>query len=132
MNYKYSSFALIITVLIIYMSSIPDKAMWGLGSMGEQIISNLAHIPAYGLLTFLWLNSFSKTEDRQFSLVIIISILACMVLFAISDEIHQSFVPGRSASFIDIVLDVLGILAGLAVFKFFSRLKVFHRKEETV
>lgn len=34
-------------------------------------------------------------------------ILAGLVLFAISDEIHQSFVPGRTASLMDIGLDLL-------------------------
>ncbi|MBW1799012.1 MAG: VanZ family protein [Deltaproteobacteria bacterium] len=130
MNFKYAFLGILITGLIVYMSSIPDKSMWGFGSMGEQIVTNLAHIPAYALLTFLWLNSFAGAEHKPLSIPIM-SILACMTLFAISDEIHQSFVPGRSASLIDIVLDLLGILAGLAVFKFLGRLKLFRRREET-
>jgi len=34
-------------------------------------------------------------------------------LYALSDEVHQSFVPGRSPDFADWVADALGILAGL-------------------
>jgi VanZ family protein len=34
-------------------------------------------------------------------------ILLCF-LYASSDEIHQLFVPGRSGSFIDILLDTFG------------------------
>ena len=41
------------------------------------------------------------------------------MLFAISDEFHQSFVPGRSASLMDIGLDLLGIVLGLGVFRIF-------------
>ena len=47
------------------MSSIPDKTLWGSGSLSEQVISNLAHIPAYTLLTFLWLKSFAGTESKN-------------------------------------------------------------------
>ena len=44
-------------------------------------------------------------------------VLVGLVLFAISDEFHQSFVPGRTASFMDIGLDLIGIFCGLAVLK---------------
>lgn len=37
-------------------------------------------------------------------------------LFALSDEVHQGFVPGRSAELADWVADALGVLAGLFSF----------------
>ena len=119
MNYKYLSLAIFSTLLIICMSSIPDKTIWGSGSLTEQIISNLAHIPAYALLTFLWLKSFAGTESKN-NIIAFSLILAGLVLFAISDEIHQSFVPGRTASFMDIGLDLIGIFFGLWAFKIFG------------
>jgi len=106
------------------MSSIPDKIFWGSGALSEQIISNLVHIPAYALLTFLWLKSFTGTESKDSSIAFSL-ILACLVLFAVSDEIHQSFVPGRTASFMDIGLDLIGIFFGLWAFKIF---RIFTRK----
>ena len=106
------------------MSSIPDKTLWGSGSLTEQIISNLAHIPAYALITFLWLKSFAGTESKN-NIIAFSLILAGLVLFAVSDEIHQSFVPGRTASFMDIGLDLIGIVLGLWAFKTFG---VFTRK----
>lgn len=36
--------------------------------------------------------------------------------FAASDEIHQAFIPGRQSSFLDLGLDILGLVAGLAIF----------------
>ena len=62
LKYKYASLALLNTVLIIYASSIPDHALLGDDSLTEQIISNLAHIPAYALLTFLWLKTFERKK----------------------------------------------------------------------
>ena len=118
MNHKYLSLAIFSTLLIICMSSIPDNTLWGNGSLSEQIISNLAHIPAYALLTFLWLKSFVGTESKN-NIIVFSLILSGLVLFAVSDEIHQSFVPGRTASFMDIGLDLLGILFGFWVFRIF-------------
>jgi len=101
------------------MSSIPDKTIWGSGSLSEQIILNLAHIPAYALLTFLWLKYFTETELKN-NIIVFSLTLTGLVLFAVSDEIHQSFVPGRTASFMDIGLDFIGILFGLWAFKIFG------------
>ena len=119
MNHKYLALAIFSTLLMICMSSVPDKTLWGSGSLSEQIISNLAHIPAYALLTFLWLKSFAGTESKN-NIIAFSLILAGLVLFAISDEIHQSFVPGRTASFMDMGLDLIGILFGLWAFKIFG------------
>ena len=122
MNYKYLSLAIFSTLLIIFMSSIPDKALWGSGSLSEQIISNLAHIPAYALLSFLWLKSFAGATSKNNTIVFSLT-LAGLVLFAVADEIHQAFIPGRTASFIDIGLDLIGILFGLWAFKIFGMFK---------
>lgn len=37
-------------------------------------------------------------------------------LYAIFDELHQSFVPGRYPSVLDLFLDLLGLSAGVAIF----------------
>jgi len=116
MNYKYLLLAVLITLFVVYISSIPEHSLPGSDSLNERIISNLAHIPAYALLSFLWLKSFAGSTSRN-HIITSSFILAGLVLFAISDEFHQSFVPGRSASLMDIGLDLLGIFCGLAVLK---------------
>ena len=118
MNQNYLSLAIFSTLLIICTSSIPDKTLLENESLSGQIISDLAHIPAYALLSFLWLKSFAVTESKS-NIIIFSLILSGLVLVAVSDEIHQSFVPGRTASPIDIVFDLIGILFGLWTFKLF-------------
>jgi len=123
LSYKYLYLALFSTLLIIYASSIPDQALLGDDSLIEQIISNLAHIPAYALLTFLWLKAFERrSASHSFMVAALISF--GLILFAVSDEIHQSFVPGRFASFMDIGLDPIGIFFGVCTFKIFGIVSV--------
>lgn len=72
-------------------------------------IDKLAHVIAYGCLagTFLYgLQPFFNTNYNKFTAAIIV-VLLC-VLFGISDEFHQSFIPGRFVSFWDVVADGLG------------------------
>jgi VanZ family protein len=49
------------------------------------------------------------------------------VLYAITDEIHQHFVPGRACRFSDIIIDALGAISGillcLAAINVLQRLK---------
>ena len=43
------------------------------------------------------------------------------ILFGISDELHQSFVPGRHYSLMDVIFDSLGVLFGTSIrTKYFS------------
>ena len=128
LKYKYASLALLNTVLIIYASSIPDHALLGDDSLTEQIISNLAHIPVYALLTFLWLKTFERKKIVGYLSRVNALILIGLILFAVSDEIHQSFIPGRFASYMDVGLDFLGIFFGLGSFKIFGIFNLFQEE----
>ena len=100
------------------MSSLPDRSYLGVSSATEQIVSNLAHIPAFALLTLLWLKTFNLNGDRLLSNLLILSGL---VLFAILTEFLQSFVPGRTASFMDLGLNAIGILSGFLIIRLFGK-----------
>jgi VanZ family protein len=122
MNFRYLLLSLLLAGLIVFLSSMPDQSFPGDVSAIKQVVYNLAHVPAYGLLAFLWLQSFAETKpgaEKQFTVTLI---LAGLVLFAISDEIHQLFVSGRTSSYADVGLDVIGISLGFAAFK----LKLHH------
>ena len=100
------------------MLSLPDRSYLGVGSATEQVLSNLAHIPAFAFLALLWLKAFNFNGDRKFSNFFVLSGL---VLFAIATEFLQSFVPGRTASVMDFGLDLIGILSGLLIFRLFGK-----------
>ena len=48
-------------------------------------------------------------------------------LYAMSDELHQSFVPGRSPMVTDVVIDSCGALAGLLLWRVVARRRTARR-----
>lgn len=45
-------------------------------------------------------------------------------LYALSDEIHQYFIPGRGSKFTDTLFDLIGIILGIFFFKFINQLRI--------
>lgn len=79
------------------------------------IIRKLAHFTEYfilGLLTYNMINSYNKKSY--------IAIFIC-ILYAISDEIHQSFVPGRSCQILDMTIDSLGGVTGIYLLQYINK-----------
>ena len=74
--------------------------------------ASLLHIPLYAFLTFLLIRTFLSGNKSSFinSPVVAISISAAIAIcVAIFDEVNQIRIPGRDASFLDVMLDFLGI-----------------------
>ena len=55
-------------------------------------------------------SSFARPDERA-------SRLALGSLYAISDEVHQSFVPGRLGSPVDVAIDAIGVAAGVVLWQ---------------
>jgi VanZ family protein len=74
------------------------------------------HFVAYAFLGALFLRAFKTTRiKKNLKLVFILSVLLS-ALYGISDEIHQSFVPYRTADVIDALADILGSILGVYIF----------------
>jgi VanZ family protein len=74
----------------------------------------LAHLSEYAILAALWLRAFVRGRGltpRNAGLLA----LAISAAWAILDELHQSFVPSRSASVADVALDTTGALIALTI-----------------
>lgn len=89
--------------------NISDRRVWNL----HYYIRKFAHFVLYCGLGFLLVFSIVAIKYRSF-LSYAISWLAAS-LYAALDEWHQTFVPGRGASFSDIRLDSISAVAGVAV-----------------
>ena len=66
----------------------------------------LAHVTVYGILTAL-LFSALRIHIRPRGRVLLTAMLVA-VLYAFSDEWHQTFVPGREGTLRDVGIDALG------------------------
>ncbi len=78
------------------------------------IVRKSAHIVEYAILTFLWFRSLWTVPERFKSCVIRSVVLS--VLYAMSDEWHQSFVPNRLGTWEDVVWDAVGaVFMGVAI-----------------
>jgi len=76
----------------------------------------LLHAIAYALLGALFLRAFNTTRiQHHLKLIFMLSILFSS-LYGISDEIHQSFVPYRTADVMDALADILGSAFGVYIF----------------
>ena len=80
-------------------------------------IDKLAHLAIYGVLAATVLYACS---DRQKSarprLVMLLTVVFC-ILYGISDEFHQSFIPGRTASVYDLIADGGGAAMACALWR---------------
>ena len=83
------------------------------------IIRKLAHFTEYLILGVLVINMFTKNNARKYYLL---SILLC-ILYAISDEIHQFLIPGRACQIKDILIDSIGSITGIYLYKLISKRK---------
>jgi len=72
------------------------------------ILRRLAHFGLYFLLGFGLTGIVERRKGVPTALVVVL----LGGLFALSDEIHQRFSPGRSSSGWDVALDICGVAAG--------------------
>lgn len=71
-------------------------------------LDKLAHMSIYGILAGTILFAFSDHQkNTRTGKVILLTVIFCL-LYGISDEFHQSFVPGRTASVYDLLADGTG------------------------
>lgn len=77
----------------------------------ERIIRKMAHFSIYTVVGLLLMSLVSTYNIKEKNRLIIT--LTTGIIYASSDEIHQSFVPGRSPMITDIVIDTMGVILGI-------------------
>jgi VanZ family protein len=102
--------------VLYWLSSIPgtpypqDPAVYTLFRWIPPNIQNTLHVPAYAILAGAWCWALPAWLRGPALLAAAACFLASA--YGVFDEWHQSFVPGRYASFTDVALDVAGALIG--------------------
>ncbi len=81
-----------------------------------------AHFTAYLILGLLLTYAMKPKERKDYLFVLLLCIF-----YAMSDEFHQTFVPGRSGELRDVLIDSTGSLTGILVYVTFSLMNLKRR-----
>jgi VanZ family protein len=96
--------------LIFFLSAQPDLSS-GLGSW-DFVLRKCAHATVFGLLAVSWWRALRPVGSPRRALA---AAWVIAVAYAISDELHQSFVSGRHGSPVDVLIDAAGATAALVL-----------------
>ena len=82
------------------------------------LVRKTAHFTEYlilGILILQLLSDYTKINKRM----LIVSLVICY-LYAVSDEVHQIFIPGRTAKVLDTFIDGAGSLVGIVIYSIYQ------------
>ena len=91
--------------VIFALSSVPSLSS-GLGGW-DYALRKCAHTTEYAVLAYLLARALGREAPA----------FVAGVLYAVSDELHQSFVRGRHASPVDVAIDSVGLVIGLVLWR---------------
>ncbi|MBM2827450.1 MAG: VanZ family protein [Dehalococcoidia bacterium] len=94
--------------LIFYLSSLSSLPSLPSG-FPQEVAYIAAHMTEYAVLALLLHRALGRPGSRKRLAII----LLIAILYGLSDEVHQMFVPSRSSSLWDVAVDALG--AGIAL-----------------
>jgi len=100
--------------VIFFLSAQPDLPQPGTG-WADWLISSMAHTLMFGVLALLWMRALG---ERRHAWLLAFSLSA---LYALSDEFHQAFVPGRTPDPWDLLFDGFGAALGLLLWAWWQR-----------
>lgn len=85
------------------------------------IIRKAAHFTEYAILALLAARAFRGSRRDALRRRWLVVTLALLVVYALIDEYHQSFVPSRTASIFDSLIDMTGGLTMLLILRLRQR-----------
>ena len=97
----------------LFIFSLSNRSYPGaLPAFDTKVFHPIEYITLGIFLSVAWRN-FSKQKRPFF---IILCVLISGILFAVSDEIHQAFIPGRTARITDVLIDSVSVALGCGIF----------------
>ena len=100
--------------LIYFISAQPEEAFERLGLTG-LLLSVGGHLVVYFVLMVLLVVALRYSSSLSTNHVYRVAFLI-IILYGLSDEYHQSFVPGRTATIVDWLVDLIGAGAAWIIF----------------
>ena len=90
-------------------------------ALAHFITRKAAHFTEYAILAWLSARAFATSSKEQLRRRWFLIALALVVLYSLSDEYHQTFVPSRTGSIYDSFIDMSGGLTALLLRKLLER-----------
>lgn len=100
-------------------------------AMVHFFMRKAGHFTEYAVLAFLAWRAFSNSSKVFFREHWFALTLFLVVVYSLLDEFHQSFVPSRTASVYDSLIDIAGGLTALMLAKLFARRAERVRRDAT-
>jgi VanZ family protein len=98
--------------------------------IAERFQDKILHAVVFGLLGALLARAVSRGSTRQPSALVTVVIATTVAgLLGGLDEVHQLFVPGRSADVYDALADVVGAALGASAYTVGARLWAWRTRE---
>ena len=107
--------ALVVMGMIFFLSSLPADVLPDYGLL-DLLVKKGGHAIGYALLASAYFYALPPRLSAGYKALLA---LFMAVLFALSDEFHQSFVQGRTSSLRDVAIDTMGAVVGLGVARIF-------------
>lgn len=93
----------------------------------QLFIRKLAHFTIYAIGGFLIMN-YAYTTEKTMKQKMLYSI-TFGAGYAVTDELHQFFVSGRSAQVLDVAIDTAGVIIGVLIYLALRKLAEFVRNK---
>jgi VanZ family protein len=101
---------------IIYMAAIfVVSSVSDVGPMPGGVSDKSLHMLSYAVLGVLLLIPLARGVWAGVSWQRALAAIVLATLYGMSDEFHQSFVPGRSSDILDVVADAIGATGGVGL-----------------
>lgn len=96
---------LMVAIYLVSESSYPPRLLVSVSDVA-------AHAVAYAALAAAMLRGLAGARRSGVTVGTVILAVALATAYGVADEIHQSYVPGRSPELRDVAVDALGATAG--------------------
>ena len=110
----------LVMALIFVASGTPGRDLPSFGAW-NLLATKGGHMTGYALLAASCLRGLVRTRSVSRRLVILALVLTGC--YAVTDEFHQSFTPGRTPSVVDVGIDIAGGATGAGIWMLVRRVR---------
>jgi VanZ family protein len=109
-------------MLIIFAASATPKSNLPVFVGWDWVVKKGGHLTGYALLAALYVRGLAfgrRATWRDWGVAVLLA-----AFYALTDEFHQLFVPGRGAMLKDVGIDSLGALIGATLYHLYARARL--------